>query len=304
VILEKLYGHVRHEEEEIEKNEDGGIPPGPAKNFKERKISWMRKFAKLYPTKHYGWSSKGRLVGPVGERPLHVCAILAARYRAGGESKGVLLAQAIFEGMRAFTAKGAWRDEMRFTYRRDYCAAVGRYVFNAKAAPAPDLALPYFPLLREWCTSRLAPTGRNWQRHARHIKAIVTKGLYQGQTLLFPFIASGHPDAVRWLLREYARPPPAGLAPLSADQDLRCAPRAPRARRRKRSTSPLHAVHRDAVYTRTVNVRMMIPHRRVTECAGPARRVSCPVQALVSRRRPRGSPGTRSRATSSRRRPA
>ena len=52
--------------------------------------------------------------------------------------------------------------------------------------------------LAEWYYQRLVVSS---SKSKKHIRAMVVKGLYEGETLLFPFIASGNLDAVRWLLR-------------------------------------------------------------------------------------------------------
>ncbi len=181
----------------------------------EPKAWWIRTFAELYPNKCKEIFPNGSLVGPVGERPLHVCGLLAARYRGDAENQGHLIAEGIFEGMKEFLKHDGerWIHEARFSYGRDYCAAVGHYIYkstNKVESKTNDRydpwTLPQYKYILGWYEQRSVGKGsQNWQKHQHHIKAIVRKGLYQGETLLFPFIASSYDSAVKWLLEQFSK---------------------------------------------------------------------------------------------------
>ncbi len=199
-ILQILYRQLRDEARKQ------GLRP--LHTAHEPRAKWIHIFAELYPNGSDEVYPHGSLVGPVGERPLHVCGLLAARYRGEGEDQGELIAEGIFEGMQSFLGDGKWMHEARFPYGRDYCAAVGHYIETRGLSDAKKELemLPHFKYVSEWYSHRSRKKrGKIWQKHKHHITAIVQIGLYEGETLLFPFIASGYEDAVKWLLEQYSK---------------------------------------------------------------------------------------------------
>jgi hypothetical protein len=160
------------------------------------------------------------IVGPLGERPLHVCALMAARFRGEPEKCGIHIAEGIVDGMQRFlrVEEGRWKHEVYSQYGKDYIAAVGSFIDNihegkqslrfqdwfdrlrreiTKLNPSL-LKLPMMEDLARWYYQRLVAS---IPKSKSHIRSMVVKGLYEGETLLFPFVASGNLDAVRWLLR-------------------------------------------------------------------------------------------------------
>ena len=148
-------------------------------------------------------------VGPVGERPIHVCALLAARYRASSLelsetglhiSNGMVqgyVAQGIVQGMKRFLDSDDWKHEAWKPYGKDYCAALASYFH--KNEKEEELPIPFMKEIKLWYNERKKPANL-LPGDDNHIRATTLNGLYEGETILFPFVASGNLDAVDWLL--------------------------------------------------------------------------------------------------------
>jgi hypothetical protein len=204
-MLNMLYRHLKSEEVEVPCN------AAPGSHGNQRYDAWRECFSTLYKkqsTSGKKSNSEAYLVGPVGERPLHVCALLAARFKGELKNHGSSIADGIFDGMKSFLDDQKYADEVLVPYGRDYCAAVGRYLEKDENwSKLEDLKLPMVEDLKRWYKARCAgKKGKNWEAHQAHIKAIVSKGLYQGETLIFPFIASEHADAVKWFVDKFSTP--------------------------------------------------------------------------------------------------
>ena len=92
IMLRKLYLDIIEVEAEISKPLSNST--GPFRNMVERK--WL----KLLYSESDGHV---RIVGPLGERPLHVCAIAADRFRhVDFQGMGNYVATGIVEGILAF----------------------------------------------------------------------------------------------------------------------------------------------------------------------------------------------------------
>ncbi len=208
-MLVKLYHHLHNEALNLHNEALDEVA-------RRRRETWRECFSILYkkqrtPGNSYKKSdSETYLVGPVGERPLHVCALLAARYKEEFKSHGSSIAEGIFEGMKLFLNQNENENEIEglVTYGRDYCAAVGRYLNKNDdwgKLEKLKLKLPMLEDIKRWYKARCTNKGgKNWAAHEAHLKAIVMKGLYQGETLIFPFIACDHADAVRWFLDKFS----------------------------------------------------------------------------------------------------
>jgi hypothetical protein len=216
-LLIDLYSELEKEEEKEEEN----APAEPASEFKKL----VRELYSEIDQK------KTRLVGPVGERPIHVCAILAARYRIEVENHGISISEGIIQGMKMFLED---KENQRFTaeeFGKDYCAAVCN-LLRVKAVRFPDhdinLKLPLFNYLKHWYSYRVSTpikvvqngvsTGASTSNiqadkasepldhpgdyggEDDHVEAIVLRGLYEGETIIYPFVASNDERALRWLL--------------------------------------------------------------------------------------------------------
>ena len=143
------------------------------------------------------------LLGPVGERPIHVCALLAARYRGELGGKERFIAEGIVQGMQEFIAEdnpaGDRKSELYKAYGKDYCAAVVDCIKRGKKDDS-EVSIPFFRVLKEW-RSHLNRS----QANDRHTQNILENGLYEGETVLFPFIASRDEGAVKWILQHEGR---------------------------------------------------------------------------------------------------
>ena len=210
-VLQSLYIQLDDELEGSGGQSGGGVGgDGACCDSKgDENLRTMRTFIrKLY--------SDGFIVGPLGERPLHVCALMAARFRGEIEDYGIQIADGIIDGMKEFLEmeNGRWKDEVRSPYGRDYVAAVGYCIHNRKTT-TKDVGgledyinelflngLPLTKVLVEWYIRRLQNVSDRLKspRYKKHTDAMVLKGLYEGETILYPLIASGDENAVWWLL--------------------------------------------------------------------------------------------------------
>ena len=159
-----------------------------------------------------------RIVGPVGERPLHVCALSAHRFEhVDFEGKGNYVSEGIIEGMMeyitgTFQRTGAeeilsgdpnkvsagWR-EATVQYGKDYCAAVGSLAVNWGSSELKGHPPPFWRQISKWKQAHLHERGivSTPQRFA---KILVETGIYEGETILFPLIAGKNVDAIRKLI--------------------------------------------------------------------------------------------------------
>ncbi len=208
-VLKALYTQLDDEEKRDNETETS---PEHRTNGEEARSSFRKCMKVLYLDE--------AIVGPLGERPLHVCALMAARFRGEPEKCGIQIAEGIVEGMEQFLRfeEGRWKHEVYSQYGKDYIAAVGSFIDNFAAkktefqdwenhlreginSEALPKTLPMIEDLMQWYNQRLDRRPKSNNKRYRHIRCMVVKGLYEGETLLFPFIASGNVEAVRWLLR-------------------------------------------------------------------------------------------------------
>jgi hypothetical protein len=152
------------------------------------------------------------VVGPLGERPLHVCAL--SRHRFGAidfEGQGNYFAEGIEKGIQAYikgvmVTKDTWKEVTR-PYGKDYCAAVGDFIRRKDAenkewgdfSKLKDPNPPFWVELKRWYSKHFE------QRLVFNIsktysEMLVTRGLYEGETILLPFIAEHNEHMVGWLL--------------------------------------------------------------------------------------------------------
>jgi hypothetical protein len=220
-VLNKLYSKLHEEETKLYGGETKikGSEAIVAEKYYYQ--NWMRL---LYPD--------GHLVGPLGERPLHVCALMAARFRLGcsdAEDYGVRIAEGIVQGIKSFHDNGNLRQqsELHAAYGKDYVAAVGHLLklraqqYQGMKDEIWTMGLPFVNDQKEWRIAKNLPTGSAEETRSKqgdhrrggpenrekHIDCMLTKGLYEGETLFFPFIASGDDEAVDWLVDVDSREP-------------------------------------------------------------------------------------------------
>ena len=157
-----------------------------------------------------------RLVGPVGERPIHVCFLRAGHFPAiDGFKEGVL------DGIREFAelagADPLLKDEIDAPFGKDYCAAVISLVRRIQSglqaetgdpdrhesdadAGAWITSPPFWPALRAWAGRPRTRCGVQCAGGVDDAEILEACGLYEGETPLFMSIADKSPGMVRWLL--------------------------------------------------------------------------------------------------------
>ena len=151
-----------------------------------------------------------RLVGPVGERPIHVCFLRAGHFPAiDGFKEGVL------DGIREFAelagADPLLKDEIDAPFGKDYCAAVislvrsPRFLSGLQAETGADsgasmTSLPFWPALQAWAGRPRTRCGVQCAGGVDDAEILEACGLYEGETPLVMSIANRSPDMVRWLL--------------------------------------------------------------------------------------------------------
>ena len=165
--------------------------------------------------------SKISLVGPVGERPLHVCALSAHRYNdVDFEKMGNYVKDGITHGLRQYIESNQLNtDEICVRYGKDYCAAIGSFLNANLQEPTMEdverkLSIklngampPFWQKISSWskehrdsklrcCVFPLYVT----EEQTNDMKIMATVGLYEGETVLYPMIAGGDLDTVNWML--------------------------------------------------------------------------------------------------------
>lgn len=182
------------------------------------------------------------VVGPVGERPLHVCFLSAYRFEGVDfAGAGNYMREGIIAGIQEFVAsKGADWSELYAQYGKDYCAAVGNFlkrrssVGNDTKVPwssdpqtfwlhsvEADHEPPFWTELKQWfrkhrydqshCTMIGLTRPQSYEVGGTfHNSNSVTVGIYEGESVLFPVIAAGDGATLYWLTnpqRSLLKPP-------------------------------------------------------------------------------------------------
>jgi hypothetical protein len=153
-------------------------------------------------------SSKFKIVGPLGERPLHICFL-----RANNFPQLVGFEEGVMEGIKAFinNAGEALQGEIDTPYGKDYCARIGHVISIGNLREFPPLVIgsaemetdlpepPYLNDIRRWANhiARRRPHAGEYDP-----KVLTTCGIYEGQTPLFMAIADANIGMLRWLLGE------------------------------------------------------------------------------------------------------
>lgn len=238
-LLETLYADLEREEDELK---DAAVP-----------LRWHKRLMKeLYfnqPSYEAATDSdmisratstssnhiRPCLVGPVGERPIHVCFLRAGHFPdIPGFKEGVL------DGIEMFDARQVVQGEIDRSYGKDYCAAIGDMVHGLclqKRDYSENLALflqrlslgdpdsmsdcnaenkfefeqastgalpPFWLDLLAWARGAISEAGkRSDSGTMSDLKTLTTSGLYEGETPLFMVIADKNPTMVKRLLEEF-----------------------------------------------------------------------------------------------------
>jgi hypothetical protein len=229
VMLRILYIDIIRVEEESSAPASSSVPASSAHVTPEKNLN-EKKWLKLLYSECDG---RIRVVGPLGERPMHVCARAIDRFQNFDfQGKGNYVATGIVEGILAFakniksfvqTAFEVERPdlvtylqkEVVSQYGKDYCAIVGDYLLkfrdrrpedaqNSKvSASLPDdvrdMMPPYWAHISTWQNAHMMKRGL-MKPPARFSRLLVSTGMFEGETILFPLIAGKHLEAIDELL--------------------------------------------------------------------------------------------------------
>ncbi len=168
-----------------------------------------------------------KIVGPVGERPLHVCALSAYRFgHVDFEGTGNYLSEGIVQGMMdyineqsaVYQAAGNENEDRRredtVQYGKDYCAAVGTFLLKNEShtwGKAPISRQkernfpPFWAHICKWKRAHLRSRSLKLRNCCasvplRYATSLVSSGIYEGETILFPLIAGKAEVAIHQLL--------------------------------------------------------------------------------------------------------
>jgi hypothetical protein len=201
LMLKKLYAKIKIEESSLQDS-----------SSLDSARKWMKKL--LSTTQN-----NTHLLGPVGERPLHVCSLSA--YRFGPIDilgQGNYMKDGILNGMKKFVEKeSVGRQQVHVPYGKDYCGLIfacistlkdcAKYKWSESEKSIGNQQSPPFwsALQVEYevnCKTKCSCFGvenRSWK------KEMLTLGIYEGETIAHPMIASGDLSALYWILKEEKR---------------------------------------------------------------------------------------------------
>jgi hypothetical protein len=229
-MLRDLYKHIKKEEEGFlisdVKNETS-----QHKESTSRAREW---FKRIYSAAQNN-SKKGiKVVGPVGERPLHVCALSMHRFEEvdfQGRGRNYFT-KGVMHGMIKFievgfgsepNAQSSIWEEVTAPYEKDYCAALGSFLASNKEllTAGADLVKnredfsearklfgkanlpPYFKDIWAWTSIHVKKTSyANISKSKSFSNELATKGIYEGETILYPLIAGNDEAMIKWLLAQ------------------------------------------------------------------------------------------------------
>ena len=161
---------------------------------------WVKDLMKtVYP------DEKIRIYGPVGGRPIHICALSADRFGdMNFYNMGNIMKRGILNGMMQYLEEDG-AGELFAEYGKDYCALLGSYMERTERRWANQNVKkpPFWRAVEAWhkkknCAgkeSAIFPV-----KPTEQMKQSVTVGLYEGETIVFPLIASGDAESVNHIL--------------------------------------------------------------------------------------------------------
>ncbi len=246
ILLRNLYVKIGLEEQKLTQRFNRNPATRTTEIDQKSQTSYLRQSMQLerywFTTLYSDQGNNVRIVGPVGERPLHVCALSAHRFgNVNFEGTGNYVSEGIVQGMMEYISTSLEQDaghdlsngaqdklstgwrEATAQYGKDYCAAVGSFKKDwdnyGNKYPIP----PFFRQINNWKRDHLEQRGYG-STPQRFAKILVTTGLYEGETILFPLIAGKHEDAIRMLLKRDSKPRCPPLLPSSPMPLAHCGP--------------------------------------------------------------------------------
>jgi hypothetical protein len=205
-VLEALYGDIAAEEARL--SADGNFH-GDVDGVENEVGLWARA---LYSSGgEIGRGSEVRLVGPVGERPVHVFLLRAGHFVLPARDGGPAARNGILRGVRRFLAAAAARGgssagEADAPYGKDYAAAARCAPSFATAGPGAAQPPPFYAALKAWSAAKLDGlvadrAGMDQTEEAHDRTSLVRNGLYEGETPLYFAVVAGDTTMALWLLR-------------------------------------------------------------------------------------------------------
>jgi hypothetical protein len=205
LMLQCLYVKLKQEEENLATKLEF-----PSKLDQSRR--WLKGLMFNDPKAQNVGSLRGQLFGPVGERPLHVCSLSAHRF---GDievlGQGNYMRDGIINGMKRYLAQGHW-GEAYVEYGKDYCALLSDCFDSLPPTWEHRQEPPFWCALTEQfehCHQRtiIDSAGRPASRKMvwDEKKKLFTLGLYEGETIAYPMIASGDDLSLYWILEAEKR---------------------------------------------------------------------------------------------------
>jgi hypothetical protein len=178
LMLKTLYATIREEEKNL-------------KSESRPSFDQSRRWLKDLISKNVQNGDTMRLFGPVGERPLHVCSLSAHRFgNTDFLGQGNYMKDGIINGMKRFLmgTKDDW-DEVHVGYGKDYCALIANYAHLEPTTGWGENPPPFWSPLNSLYEKR----------------RLSTLGLYEGETVAYPMIASGDETSLYWILEAEKR---------------------------------------------------------------------------------------------------
>jgi hypothetical protein len=179
-MLSKLYEQIWELEAEYLRDQSALHLNGNDTNLSRLVKTWAKEL--------YGLGERLYVVGPMGERPIHVCALAVAKHRGSGETH---IAEGILSGMKDFVDATDTKNAAALyePFGQDYCAAVAGFLQRRKSENDPIHDLPYVGQIVLWV-----------KKHSN--SKIIQLGMYEAETVHFPLIACGYKEAVDWLVKK------------------------------------------------------------------------------------------------------
>ena len=222
-MLKRLYNQIEVEEKKMNlilgfTDEDLSCATATVKKFPDTsraETSGQIEEEKLWYAALYSTTAGISIVGPVGERPLHVCALLAHRFEHVDQKMfGNFMSEGIFQGMMHYiNLSDKCFKEATTQYSKDYCAAAGSFLLTKITDPArnslPFLSarnsLPFLSQICKWKKAHMRP--RLFQccgvvAPKRIARYLISTGIYEGETIIFPLIAGRNEEIIRALFKK------------------------------------------------------------------------------------------------------